>query len=252
MARTPRLDMAGFHHVVNRGVEKRTVFINEEDYKYFLDLICAGCLEYNINVHSYCLMSNHYHILIETTDDNLSKFMRSLNAKYASYFNRKYKRVGHLWQGRFKSWYVSDVAYLYTLIKYIEFNPLEAKVVKELRDYEFSSYNSFLGRGKPLRCLENSLIFNNYKTVQERKEFFEREYDKDDLKIIAKTSNSIVAPLNKKELSLKKLYKLLENFETKIQRNKKIKDAIILGYSQSQIAKVLGLSQPAITSILKK
>jgi len=252
MARKPRLDMAGFHHVVNRGVEKRNIFIDQDDYKYFLELICAGCLEYKVDVHSYCLMSNHYHILIETREDNLSKFMRALNAKYASYFNRKYKRVGHLWQGRFKSWYVSSVAYLYTLIKYIEFNPLEAKMVKELKDYKFSSYNSFLDNDKPIACLENSLIFNNYKTAQERKEFFESDYDKDDLKMIAKTSNSVVSTLNKKELSIKTLHKLLENFETKTERNEKIKDASALGYSQSKIAKVLGLSQPAITSILKK
>ena len=252
MARKPRLDMAGFHHVVNRGVEKRKIFIDEDDYNYFLALMCTGCLEHDINVHSYCLMSNHYHILIETKQDNLSKFMRSLNAKYASYFNRRYKRVGHLWQGRFKSWYVSDVAYLYTLIKYIEFNPLEAKMVKDLKEYKFSSYNSFLDQAKPIACLENSLIFNEYNTTQARKEFFERDYDKDDLKIIAKTSNAVVAPLNKKELPVNQLHKLLDNYETKIERNRKIKDAIALGYSQSQIAKVLGLSQPAITSILKK
>ncbi|PHR54703.1 MAG: hypothetical protein COA44_12505 [Arcobacter sp.] len=252
MARRPRLDLAGFHHVLNRGVEKRKIFIDEDDYKYFLELMCVGCLQNDINVHSYSLLSNHYHILIETKRDNLSKFMRSLNAHYASYFNRKYKRVGHLWQGRFKSWYVNDEAYLYTLIKYIEFNPIEAKMVKMLRDYKFSSYNSFLDKGKPLSCLENSLMFKNYETIKERKEFFEMDYDKDDLKMITKASNSIVSPLNKKEPSLKKLYKLLENFETKKERNIKIKESIVLGYSQSQVAKVLGLSQPAIASILKK
>ena len=76
--------------------------------------------------------------------------MRKSNAQYASYFNRKYKRVGHLWQGRFKSWYVADQAYLDTLIKYIEANPLKAKMIKKLGDYQYSSYCTFIE--KMMRC----------------------------------------------------------------------------------------------------
>jgi len=252
MARKPRLDMAGFHHVINRGVEKRKIFIEQDDSKYFLELVCRGCLEFNVDLHSYCLMNNHYHLLIETKTDNLSKFMRSLNAKYASYFNRKYKRIGHLWQGRFKSWFVTDEAYLYTLIKYIEFNPLKAKIVKDLNEYEFSSYKSFVQNIDVIKCLKNSLMYKNFKTQAERKEFFTCDYDKDDLKIISKASNAIIAPLKKKTLPITPLQKLLKNFKSKIERNIKIKEAIKLGYSQSQIANVLELSQPAIVSILKK
>ena len=135
MARLPRIDLAGFHHVINRGVERREIFIDKEDYDAFLTLLCQQCVTYEVDVHSYCLMSNHYHLLIETHQENLSKFMRAINAQYAAYFNRKYKRVGHLWQGRFKSWFVTDEAYLYTLIKYIEYNPLKAKMIKTLDEY---------------------------------------------------------------------------------------------------------------------
>ena len=91
MARLPRIDLAGFHHVINRGVEKRQVFIDKEDYDKFLTLMRQLCVKYEIDVHSYCLMSNHYHLLLETHQENLSKFMRSINAQYAAYFNRKYK-----------------------------------------------------------------------------------------------------------------------------------------------------------------
>jgi len=244
--------MAGFHHVLNRGVEQRNVFVDGDDFRYFLELMCSGCLEHDVNVHSYCLMSNHYHLLLETKKDNLSKFMRSLNAKYASYFNRKYKRVGHLWQGRFKSWYVSDVGYLYTLIKYIERNPLKAKMVENLSEYEFSSYSSFVHKAESIKCLEQSLMFEDFKRVEERVEFFKSDYDQNDLKMVAKASNSIVAPLIKEEPSLEVLQQILNEFSSKPERNEKIKVAISQGYSQSQIAKVLGLSQPAITNILKK
>jgi len=112
MARLPRIDLAGFHHVINRGVEKRKIFTHPKDFERFLTLLCELCSKYEVTLHSYCLMSNHYHLLIETQQENLSKFMRALNAQYAAYFNRKYKRVGHLWQGRFKSWFVTDEAYL--------------------------------------------------------------------------------------------------------------------------------------------
>ncbi len=86
-------------------------------------------------------MSNHYHLLIETTQENLSKYMKHLNASYAIWFNRKYSRSGHLRQGRFKSWYVTDESYLYTLIGYIENNPVKAGMVKKPGEYLYSAIN---------------------------------------------------------------------------------------------------------------
>ena len=168
MARLPRIDLAGFHHVINRGVERREVFASREDYEAFLSLLCLMCKKYEVNVHSYCLMSNHYHLLIETHQENLSKFMRAVNAQYAAYFNRKYKRVGHLWQGRFKSWFVTDEAYLYTLIKYIEYNPLKAKIVKSLSEYPYSSYRAFTNKSATVSCLKQSVMFTEFPNADER------------------------------------------------------------------------------------
>ena len=105
---------------MDKGVEQRVIF--EE-------LMCFHAKSYDIRLHNYCLMSNHYHLLIEIRQENLSKFMRQLNMNYAIYFNKKYKRSGHLWQGRFKSWYVTDEAYLYTLMLYIEQNPLSRRIL---------------------------------------------------------------------------------------------------------------------------
>jgi len=103
-------------------------------------------------------MSNHYHLLIEITQKNLSKFMRQLNSDYAVYFNKKYKRSGHLWQGRFKSWYVTDEAYLYTLILYIEQNPLKANMVKSVEEYPYSSAHHFLDKESTNKCLQNAWV----------------------------------------------------------------------------------------------
>lgn len=125
MARRPRLDLDGFHHIVNRGVARNHIYKCDGDKEKFLEILCKSCHTYKVNVHDYCLMDNHYHLLIETTSQNLSLFMRQINANYAIYFNKKYKRVGHLWQGRYKSWYIFNEAYLYTLFRYIEHNPLK-------------------------------------------------------------------------------------------------------------------------------
>jgi len=119
--------------------------------------------------------------------------MRAINAQYASYFNKKYKRVGHLWQGRFKSWFVTDEVYLYTLIKYIEYNPLKAKIVTTLRDYSYSSYNAFINNNKAISCLKNSIMFTEFKNINDRVEFFDSWYDEEILKDIKKASRLVVS-----------------------------------------------------------
>ena len=139
MPRKPRIEIPGYYHIVNRGVGQRVIFKEPDDYEQFEELMCIYAKSYRITIHNYCLMNNHYHLLIETTEENLSRFMRQLNMSYAIYFNKKNQRAGHLWQGRFKSWYVTDEAYLYTLMLYIEQNPLKAKIVKELEAYPYSS-----------------------------------------------------------------------------------------------------------------
>ncbi len=252
MPRLPRVELAGYHHILNRGVEKRRVFLDEEDFETFLDLLCLNTTLYEVTLHSYCLMSNHYHLLVETSQENLSKFMRAINSQYASYFNKKRKRVGHLWQGRYKSWYVTEDAYLYTLVKYIEFNPIKAKMTQEVGMYLYSSARSFLLKQEnPISCLKNSIMFTEFKTEHDRVEFFESGYDERILKDVAKGSKLVVSSVTNKKLSIKKLEIILRNYETKIERNENILSALDLGYSQYQIAEVLKLSQGAVSHVLK-
>ncbi len=252
MARLPRIDLAGFHHVVNRGVERREVFIDKEDYQTFLTLLCQLSKKYEVDVHSYCLMNNHYHLLIETHQENLSKFMRAINAQYAAMFNRKYKRVGHLWQGRFKSWFVTDEAYLYTLIKYIEYNPLKAKMIDTLSQYLYSSYNAFVHNSEAISCLKASVMFTQFLNVDERAEFFDSWYDEDVLKEIKKASKLVISSVTQKELSHEELQILFLTYENKTVRNEKILKAVELGYSQNDIAKVLKMTQGMISHVLRK
>ena len=252
MPRKPRIEMPGYHHVVNRGVEKRAIFLKPEDYETFLQIVCDAFRQQRVILHSFCLMTNHYHLLIETEQENLSKMMRSINANYAGYFNRKYKRVGHLWQGRFKSWYITDDAYLYTLIKYIEFNPLKANMVTSLYDYPYGSFQMFCNDKAPLECLKKSIMFEQFANAEERKEFFESWYDEAILKEIVKASGLVTASAPAKTLSKKDLTDLFADTDTKQERDKKVMKAIEKGYSQQMIAEVLGISQPAVSLIVRK
>lgn len=253
MPRKPRIEIPGYYHIINRGVEQRTVFNEEEDYKYFIALLCLQAKNYGIIIHNYCLMSNHYHLLVAIEHENLSKFMRQLNMNYAIYFNKKYHRSGHLWQGRFKSWYVTDEAYLYTLILYIEQNPLKAKIVKNVEEYPYSSAHVFLNQNKTDECLKESWIVYHYKEDREAiKAFLDSAVDTSQLQELKKASSLIEAPNIDNKPDEETLRKILSKTQDKKERNTLILQSYREGYSQHMIAKVLGLNQATVQRIIKR
>jgi len=253
MPRKPRIEIAGYYHIINRGVEQRTIFEDAQDYEYFEELMCFYAKSYGITLHNYCLMSNHYHLLIEIQEQNLSKFMRQVNMNYSIYFNKKYKRVGHLWQGRFKSWYVTDEAYLYTLMCYIEQNPLKAHMVKELAEYPYSSYHYFLDYKNIPECLQNAWIVQNHKEDKESIEaFLTAPVDRQQLQEL-KTASSLVEAHNVDNKPKEEdLLILFDKITEKKDRNILIVKAYEQGYSQHMIAKVLGVSQQAVFGVIKR
>lgn len=252
MPRRPRIEIAGYYHIINRGVEQRVIFKEPADFEYFEELMCFYMKSYGITLHNYCLMSNHYHLLIKIQHENLSKFMRQLNMNYAIYFNKKYKRVGHLWQGRFKSWYVTDEAYLYTLMLYIEQNPLKANMVKHMEEYLYSSYHYFLKKEIP-ECLQDSWVVQNHKDdVESIEAFLTSPVDTSQLQEMRKASSLVEAPNVDKKLDSVELTKMFADIKDIQVRNKQILKAIEEGYSQHMIAKVLEVSQPAVYGVVKR
>ena len=252
MPRKPRIEIPGYYHVLNRGVERRTVFVEPEDYEHFIELMCSYAREFGIRIHNYCLMSNHYHLLLEINRPVLSKYMRQLGMNYAIYFNKKYRRSGHLWQGRYRSWYVTDEAYLYALMRYIEHNPLQAKLVKNPQEYPYSSLHAFLDPSRLPSCLQHSRILQDYgNNVQAIKALLSEPVDADQLKELKKSSATVEAPEEDKpdEASLKRLF---DNVDEIKERNRRILQAYEQGYSQHRIAKVLGLTQPTVHGIVKR
>jgi len=253
MPRKPRIEIAGYYHAINRGVEQRVIFKESADYEYFEELMCFYAKSYGITIHNYCLMSNHYHLLVEIKHENLSKFMRQLNMNYAIYFNKKYKRVGHLWQGRFKSWYVTDEAYLYTLMLYIEQNPLKANMVKTLDEYPYSSYHYFLNHEEIPDCLEHAWVAQNYQNDSEAiKAFLNSPVDIEQLSLMKKASSLVEVPNIERKPDIEKLKKQLAQAKDKKERNAQIVKAYGEGYSQQMIAKVVGISQQAVHGVVKR
>jgi REP element-mobilizing transposase RayT len=155
MARPLRLEYAGaLYHVTARGHERKELFCGEEDQELLRQKLAASVGRYQVRLYAYTLMSNHFHLLLETPRGNLSRFMQHLNGSYTSYFNRRHQRQGHLFEERFKARLVEETGYLLRLTRYVHLNPvkiarirswaLEEKV-KYLRGYRWSSYRSYAG-----------------------------------------------------------------------------------------------------------
>jgi len=144
-----RIEYPGaFYHIVQRGNEKREIFTSDSDRERFLSYLEALTIRYHVKIHTYCLMNNHYHLLIETPEANLIKAMHTLNISYTSYFNKRKERSGHLFQGRYKSILVQADEYLHHLSRYIHLNPVRANLVKYPEDYIWSSYRFFISKSK--------------------------------------------------------------------------------------------------------
>jgi REP element-mobilizing transposase RayT len=149
MSRPLRVEFAGaVYHVTARGNEKRTIFRDNRDHRRFERLLGELLGRFRVAIHAYVLMKNHYHLLLETPEANLSKSMHYLNTAYTSYFNVRHSRVGHLFQGRYKAILVEKENYLLMLSRYIHLNPYRAGIVGNLEAYTWSSYPGYVNQVK--------------------------------------------------------------------------------------------------------
>ncbi len=146
MARPLRIEFPGaLYHVTTRGDRRETVYEDDADRERFLALLGEVVGAFNWVVHAYCLMDNHYHLLVETPDGNLSRGMRQLNGVYTQWSNRRHGRTGHLFQGRYKAVLVDADEYLLELTRYVVLNPVRAGMVRAPGDWPWSSYRATQG-----------------------------------------------------------------------------------------------------------
>lgn len=177
MARPLRIEFAGaLYHVTARGNAQGDIYLSDEDRFKFLSLLNNTCNRYDWYCHAYCLMSNHYHLLIETREASLSKGMKYLNGTYTQSFNRQNNRVGHALQGRYKAILVQKESYLLELARYIVLNPVRARMVREAQDWPWSSFRATAGYTLPERCLTTDWILSSYASTKKLAQQRYREF----------------------------------------------------------------------------
>jgi len=163
MARPYRLQGEGYlYHITSRGDDRKRVYISEYDYEKFLEYLLKAKEKYGFYVYAYCLMSNHYHLLIETKLPNLSRIMQYINTSYSVYYNRKRNRSGHVFQGRFKSIIVEGDSYFLELTRYIHLNPVRAGISETPEGYKWSSFNEYITK-KRKTIIDKKEILKYYK-----------------------------------------------------------------------------------------
>ena len=169
MARPLRLELAGgLYHVTSRGDRREAIFLNDADRLVWLEVFAQTCKRFNWICHAWCLMDNHYHIVVETIEGNLAQGMRHLNGVYTQTFNRTHKRVGHVFQGRYKAIIVEKDGYLLELARYVVLNPLRAGMVKVITDWHWSSYAAMLGIQAKPEWLQSDWILGQFSSQRRR------------------------------------------------------------------------------------
>ena len=163
MARPLRIEFAGaLYHVTARGNARADIYNDDSDRQQFLVLLNNAVNRYDWYCHAYCLMDNHYHLLIETATPSLSKGMKFLNGTYTQYYNRQHHRVGHVFQGRYKAILIQKDAYLMELARYIALNPVRARMVHSAKEWRWSSYRATAGYEENAACLTTDWVLAGF------------------------------------------------------------------------------------------
>jgi REP element-mobilizing transposase RayT len=162
-----------FYHITARGNDRQNVFRTNKDRERFLEYLESATERYKAVIHAYCLMDNHYHILLQTPEGNLSQIMHHINGAYTNYYNTKRNRAGHLFQGRYKAFLVSIDEYAKELSRYIHLNPVRAGMVETPEAYRWTSYKDYIGINKPPVWLYTDFVLNLFdrRVTVSRKEY---------------------------------------------------------------------------------
>jgi putative transposase len=173
MARPLRIEFPeALYHVTSRGDRREEIYGDDVDREAWLAVLAQVCERFNWRVYAYCLMSNHYHLLVQTMDGNLSAGMRQLNGVFTQAVNRRHARVGHVFQGRFKAILVDGESYLLELARYVVLNPVRAGMVSDAGQWPWSSYGAAMGQApRPSWLAADALLigFSSYRAAARRK-----------------------------------------------------------------------------------
>lgn len=171
---------SGYYHIMVRGNERKNIFLDEEDKHRFIEILNEKRQGNRFSLHACCLMDNHVHLMIKEGIEDVANVMKRISVSYVYYFNKKYKRVGHLFQDRFRSETVEDDSYVLALARYIHQNPVKAGMVELMEDYEWSSYNCYLDKNSYFtKVVDTETVLGHFasdkRTAQKRFEKFMNE-----------------------------------------------------------------------------
>ena len=198
MARPLRIEYSGaFYHVTSRGNERKAVYKSQRDREKFFSYLESATERYGAVVHVFCLMDNHYHLLLETPSGNLSQIMHHINGAYTTYFNTKRERSGHLFQGRYRAILIDVDEYAKELSRYIHLNPVRAGIIKNPEEYRWSSCQYYTVKRKPPEWLKRDFILsyfgNEPKTAMKRyRDFIRSVMDQEYKNPLAEISHSVI------------------------------------------------------------
>ena len=242
------------YHIMIRGVNKKIIFYDNKDKEKFLQLITYYKSKYFTEIYAYCLMDNHVHLLIKS-ENNINKFMQCIETVYAMYFNKKYKRVGHLFQDRYRSIAIENDKYLLECIRYIHKNPVKAKI-SSMENYKWSSYNEYIGKSRIINSkyiLSFFLIGNNKTAITNYINYMNKYNISEDIKNL-----KIEDKINDKDAIelIEKCFKLNINNIKKnnaTDRNSTISKMLMLDIlSISQISRITGINRNIIRKIKER
>ena len=198
MARPLRIEYPdAWYHVMNRGANRNRIFSKSDDYELFINVLKEACGLFNVYISAYCLMSNHYHIVVHTPEGNLSRFMRHVNGVYTQRYNIKHKRDGTLFRGRYKAILIQAEEYLTHIVKYVHQNPLNAKMINDLNNYKWSSHPFYLkgksdGEWLDINNLLACFSSRKKKAIIMYKEFMDIDLDGEIIKFYSKKTQSSI------------------------------------------------------------
>ena len=253
MSRQKRVNFIGYCYITNKGISNRVVYKEKADYYHFETLLINYANQFDFKLQHYSLIGSEYFLLIKTTKNNLSDFMRQINGSYSRYFNKKYQHNGHLWQDRFKSWYIQDENSLPSFIRYIEQKPFQNNTNMNIGEYSYSSARHFIKSESPNEWIKDTWIINIYTRDREfLKLFLNMKIDAKILRVVEKNSRKLKDKYIDNKINDNELEEFFHIDMTKPNRNIKILEAYNKGFSQYKIAQILSISQPAVNMIIKR
>ncbi|RJX25367.1 MAG: transposase [Dethiobacter sp.] len=259
MSRHQRIkSKSGYYHVMVRGNEKRNIFNNEDDKQRFLEIVYNKKEGNRFYLHAFCLMDNHFHFILGEGTEDVAKVMKRITVSYVYYFNKKYKRVGHLFQDRFKSEVVEQDSYMLSLARYIHQNPVKAGKVKSAGEYRWSSHDCYINENNYYsKIVDTGVILELFSSDKEiAKQEFKRYMNQEGDEIF------IDLPEEKEEIdeeAVKELIrKMLQEREMNCDNGAKmqlpdelIKEfKVITNLSIRKIASITGMNKDKVNKIL--